>query len=1810
MASPGCDIGRNSHQHQHQQSESAPEPAFQEAQKWIEEATGRRFGDRDFRSSLENGILLCELLSCIRPGLVKKINRLPTPIAGLDNLCLFLRGCGSLGLKGTQLFDPGDLQDTSVRANLRGSDCSRKLKNVLITIYWLGKAAQNSTSYSGPTLDLKVFEGLLSQMKKDSEDTETLRGSIGDSGYIDSGEAEHSESLSPPHGRGDSFDSLDSLGSPSPDVLIPACSEGRGSDSECDGPRRLPDVQKDDMLTRRTICAEPHPTAPFNQYLPNKSSTSAYGPAPLRKKRPDPEEVQTSGSTATSPIGGEQPISRVPCMRLGGAQVEGGAIRQKTVTWGGESRAEPALWEGPEEQEMRRMQKLEKAGIRVLPAAVRYLSLKHVAEEEPMEEATPPCPSIVLRKASDFLQQAEQAWASDEEEDDEGRRLPDVQKDDLASRRARMSHSAPRVHHFLPSASDGHVREEWEGLRRAWQRAALSESEAHTAPCKEEEEQEGGRGPQALPNLEKDDLSRRRAQSRPPPRAPPQPFINASITPSDLQTWQRLKMSTEPSETPPPEMSHAIPCKEEEEQEGGRGPQALPNLEKDDLSRRRAQSRPPPRAPPQPFINASITPSDLQTWQRLKMSTEPSEEPPVCQACLQKGSLPSEQDHLLPSEQEDHALRPVPAQHSAPSGRPRFVHFGPVTEMDQQLWERLRIAQPGQEEELGVGPGSEAQTLRRLLASAAVATPTIGLSSQLTDKPASADVSDGDSAPLAAADCALDQTSLYEQACRENQALDQKLAHYKEREEEEDDEEAGEREGRQPDLQKDDMLVRRTGVCQKPGTGSSFNRFLPLPGSFRGTPKIKTEALPYTPKTKAEALPSTPQTKTDPPPDIPKIKTEGLPSTPQTEMDTLPDIHKIKTEGMSDTTKTKMEALPDNMQREPFLDSSKSRVKMNLSKPQTRQELSVATSVLHHPDPQKDRINHPDPEKRIAASAKPVPGVAEMIQVATAYYGSPDDYNSDDDDEYEEESHPDLGKDDMHARRTGQFQKVPGGGVTPAINPFLPVPGSVKFKSTPTPTSSPSSPYVKPLESEPVSDAHSSSLFSAELNCPPVPAATRTTATTTTSTSMTSPITLSPKHSAAPSAPPLPLSSTLQSEPRRRPSWLDDLPPMSVSMTDMRCEETAEQALGEARQELMQSQYNQHREEESQWQDDLARWKNRRRTASQDLIKKEEERKMMERLMVRDDRASQRRKSIKTYKEIVEEKERREQELHDAYRSACSPEEAATVLRRYAQRFTLSDAALERLQLSKPAELAAPGPAPSAGPTPAAPGPAPSAGPTPAAPGPAPSACPTPVAPGPAPSPVATGPAPSLGLSSSSGPTPSQTTDSCSVTTTLIPKFSATLETSTMAPVQAYAPSCTAPSKPVPLLTPKPYSQPSSSQRGSISVKAPPTPVQAPVAQRKDTPPSQPDQEATPSHPRPLPTCHRALGVSQGVYGPAQSPAEPTEGGAHTPGSPLLPEGREKDSSSQVDHWSWDPDEERKRQERWQQKQELLLQERYEQEQEKLKREWEKAQMEVQEEERRHHEEERRILEETMPSLSPRSSALSSPLRGGLSPPPGPQDLTLPSPANMELKQEQPVQAVSPEEALMGQKDRSETHRVSLPLTPVLPELNAAPHQNGQSLPAEPSRSTTPQQQPFNSPWSSKQAQSAQQEAEKMQKKTASLDRNLNPQPGRAKRCGSCENVATNSSPANSSSIHPQSPNRSVSGRKLCSSCGLPLGKGAAMIIESLHLCFHIQCFTCGVCKGQLGDTSSGTDVRIRNGLLNCHQCYVKSRAAGQPTIL
>ncbi|XP_060783385.1 LIM and calponin homology domains-containing protein 1 isoform X2 [Neoarius graeffei] len=1145
MASPGSDARRQLHP-QHPHSEAAPEPAVREARKWIEAVTGRSFGE-DFRGSLDNGILLCELLSSIKPGLVKKINRLPTPLAGQDNLALFLKGCEELGLKGSQLFDPGDLQDTR---STRGSDCNKRLKNVLITIYWLGRAANSSATYNGPTLDLREFEGLLSQMRKEVEDWDSPKRSIRDSGYIDCWESERSDSLSPPrHTRDDSFDSLDSIGSrsrhtPSPDGLFARGSSDeepsrrqrgqprtsiviwqdytqrrRGSDSECDIPyRKLPDMRRDDMLARRTSCSEPRTAVPFNQYLPNKSNQTSYVPVPLRRQRTEREESCKSWSSATSPIGGER--------------------------------------------------------------------------------------------------------------------------------------------------------------------------------------------------------------------------------------------------------------------------------------------------------------------------------------------------------------------------------------------------------------------------------------------------------------------------------------------------------------------------------------------SFR--------------------------------------------------------------------------------------------------------------------------------------------------------FGCSD-------------------------------------------------------------------------------------------------------------------------------------------------SVFDD--PESVSMIDMRTEDDGLlPPHSQVRHGLMHSQYNRMKEEDSQWQDDLARWKSRRRSVSQDLIKKEEERKTMERLLSRDE-GSQRRKSFKTYKEIVEDKERRERELHEAYLEARTPEEAAAVLQRYAQRFTISEAVLERLKLPRVLERSV-----SADPTRSS------------------SSTSDPVF-----------------FSSSSSSNPLQYLRQQSLPAQ---KFTTTVEAQVTGYGAEYAAvgregrgsgaACS--SRSVPLLSAKPYSHDRATKRDEMervngeadndhnakdkrqweierqredesereytgasspllfypspshdadsdsteieasetlssekqaTSRAPTQSLEIDTAdfesveghsivpgperqededtqkegtlsqptflpmqpqleealpQAESIPPTQKQKEYQTEENEKCPEEHPvestdSVAVSQTEQGthassninttdnqiskPIQEPSERTEAhpGPPAPSSldhplpksvPGLPvtepvekqHGNGNDVAPTVlnlvkrgEHFSWDPEEERKRQEKWQQEQERMLQEKYQREQQRLKQEWERAQKEVEEEERRYHEEERKILEETVAPLTPNSPLLS---------PPCYKDTALTQNSivcDWERKQvqleKQMVETLDNERQMEnGRKEpirANEEHSQTSGRSPQKPRCDQLlSHPNGQQEGGAGGQSKVPEHlhTSQDASWSSKQQPSSEP-----WQKPASQDsnRNIQPAPGSRKRSGSIENAGAKSSSqsiSHTDTQQPPSPNRSVSGKKLCSSCGHPLGKGAAMIIETLSLYFHIHCFKCGICKGQLGDTSTGTDVRIRNGLLNCHQCYIRSRSAGQPTNL
>ncbi|XP_040122826.1 LIM domain only protein 7 isoform X10 [Oryx dammah] len=272
--------------------------AFAEAQRWVEAVTEKNFETKDFRASLENGVLLCDLINKLKPGVIKKINRLSTPIAGLDNINVFLKACEQIGLKEAQLFHPGDLQDLSNRVTVKQEETDRRVKNVLITLYWLGRKAQSNPYYNGPCLNLKAFENLLGQaLTKALEESSCLKRSGRDSGYSDIWGPERGELLASPGNckREDSFESLDSLGSRSftscfSDITLRGAREGCESDTDSEFTFKMQDHNKDDMSYRRISAIEPKSALPFNRFLPNKSRQPSYVPAPLRKKKLDKNE--------------------------------------------------------------------------------------------------------------------------------------------------------------------------------------------------------------------------------------------------------------------------------------------------------------------------------------------------------------------------------------------------------------------------------------------------------------------------------------------------------------------------------------------------------------------------------------------------------------------------------------------------------------------------------------------------------------------------------------------------------------------------------------------------------------------------------------------------------------------------------------------------------------------------------------------------------------------------------------------------------------------------------------------------------------------------------------------------------------------------------------------------------------------------------------------------------------------------------------------------------------------------------------------------------------------------------------------------------------------------------------------------------------------------------------------------------------------------------------------------------------------------------------------------------------------------------
>lgn len=104
----------------------------------------------------------------VRPGSIQRVNKLNSPIAHLDNIRSFLQACRvHFLLNEAQLFDVTDLQDPEQRSGAftsggaKGWGAEKRLKNVCVTLYWIGRKLAEEESYQGPIPDLSVFHPVL-----------------------------------------------------------------------------------------------------------------------------------------------------------------------------------------------------------------------------------------------------------------------------------------------------------------------------------------------------------------------------------------------------------------------------------------------------------------------------------------------------------------------------------------------------------------------------------------------------------------------------------------------------------------------------------------------------------------------------------------------------------------------------------------------------------------------------------------------------------------------------------------------------------------------------------------------------------------------------------------------------------------------------------------------------------------------------------------------------------------------------------------------------------------------------------------------------------------------------------------------------------------------------------------------------------------------------------------------------------------------------------------------------------------------------------------------------------------------------------------------------------------------------------------------------------------------------------------------------------------------------------------------------------------------------------------------------------------
>jgi len=114
-----------------------------ECRAWIEAVTGDKL-EGTLQEALKNGIVLCEVVNRIQPGITRKPSASSMPFKQMENISMYLDACTKLGVPAFSSFQTVALFE------------NKDMIAVLNNIQALGSQAQKVSGYSGPTIGAKI----------------------------------------------------------------------------------------------------------------------------------------------------------------------------------------------------------------------------------------------------------------------------------------------------------------------------------------------------------------------------------------------------------------------------------------------------------------------------------------------------------------------------------------------------------------------------------------------------------------------------------------------------------------------------------------------------------------------------------------------------------------------------------------------------------------------------------------------------------------------------------------------------------------------------------------------------------------------------------------------------------------------------------------------------------------------------------------------------------------------------------------------------------------------------------------------------------------------------------------------------------------------------------------------------------------------------------------------------------------------------------------------------------------------------------------------------------------------------------------------------------------------------------------------------------------------------------------------------------------------------------------------------------------------------------------------------------------------